>query len=367
MSQELTAEFEKRFPRGAVIRGDLRLPADRFHVTVLFGPSGCGKTTVLRALAGLERPDRGRIEFRGEAWFDAGRRTCLSPQQRDVGFLFQDFALFPHLTVEQNVAYGLHHLPAPERRGLVAEILDRFQIRALERRHPHQISGGQQQRVALARALVRRPRLLLLDEPLSALDAALREELRTQLRRWLSDFDVPVIVVTHDRTEAMALADQIVVMDAGQMRQHGSVPEVFSRPCDLTVARIVGTETVVAGEVVSVADGLAKVDVAGVLLTAVAPPSEVRRVHVCIKAEEVLLLRQPHPDMSVRNQFPAVVQWLTHEGPLVRVGLRGGFELSALVTRPACAELQLREGERVFAAIKAPSLHLIPRGEDSGD
>ncbi|MGE4002403.1 MAG: ABC transporter ATP-binding protein [Planctomycetaceae bacterium] len=333
-------------------------------MTVLFGPSGCGKTTVLRTLAGLERPETGKIEFRGGAWFDAGQRKFLSPQVRDVGFLFQDYALFPHLTVAQNVAYGLGRHSLAARNELVADILGRFQLGDLQQRYPHQVSGGQQQRIALARVLVRRPRLLLLDEPLSALDASLRDELRSQLRRWLSDFDIPVIVVTHDRTEAMAIADQVVVMDAGRVRQSGSVPEVFSRPCDLNVARIVGTEMVVPGEVVAVTNGLATVDVAGVQLIAVAPVPDVRRVHVCIKAEEVLLLRQPHADMSVRNHFPAVVQWLSHEGPLVRVGLNGGFDLSALVTRPACEELQLREGERVIVAVKTPSLHLIPRHED---
>lgn len=361
MSQELIASFEKRFPRGAVIRGDIRLPADRFHVTVLFGPSGCGKTTVLRSLAGLERPEVGRIEFRGEAWFDAGKWKFLSPQARDIGFLFQDYALFPHMTLAQNVAYGLMQHSLAERNNLVANILDRFQLGGLQQRYPHQVSGGQQQRVALARALVRRPRLLLLDEPLSALDATLRDELRSQIRLWLSDFNIPVIVVTHDRTEAMALADQIVVMDAGNVRQSGSVPEVFSRPSDEHVARIVGTETIVPGEVIAVTDGLAKVDVSGVQLIAVAPTFQERHVHVCIKAEEVLLLRQPHPAMSIRNQFPAEVRWLSPEGPLVRVGLNAGFELSALVTRPACEELQLREGETVIVAIKAPSLHLIPR------
>ncbi len=364
MSEDLVADFEKRFPRGACIRGKLRLPADRFHVTVLFGPSGCGKTTVLRCLAGLERPDSGKVEFRNETWFDARQRRFCSPQQRDVGFLFQEYALFPHLTVAQNVAYGLRHLAASERNGVVADILARFQLRALEQRFPHQVSGGQQQRIALARVLVRRPRILLLDEPLSALDASLRDELRSQLRRWLSDFGIPVVVVTHDRTEAMALADRIVVMDEGQVRQSGPVAEVFSHPSNLGVARIVGTETILPGEILSVAEGLATVDVAGVRLLAVAPLQPVRHVHVCLKAEDVLLLRQPHGDMSVRNQFPAVVQWLSHEGPLVRVSLNAGFELSALITRPACEELQLREGERVTVAIKAPSLHLIPRKED---
>ncbi len=364
MSEELVADFEKRFPRGAVIRGELRLPANRFHVTVLFGPSGCGKTTVLRCLAGLERPDNGKIDFLDETWFDTGQRWFRSPQQRDVGFLFQEYALFPHLTVSQNIAYGVRHLAAADRNQLVADILGRFQIRELEQRFPHQVSGGQQQRIALARVLVRRPRLLLLDEPLSALDATLRDELRSQLRRWLSDFGVPVVLVTHDRTEAMALGDQVVVMDGGRVRQCGTVPEVFSRPCGLDVARIVGMAVIVPGEVVSVAGGLATVVVEGVRLLAVAPLHSSRHVYVCLKAEEVLLLRQPHADMSVRNQFPAVVQWLSHEGPLVRVGLNAGFDLSALVTRPACEELQLRKGEQMTVAVKAPSLHLIPRNED---
>lgn len=361
MSGELAAQFQNRFSCDVLIHGDLQLPTDAFHVTVLFGPSGCGKTTVLRGLAGLQRPDEGHIFVNGATWFDARRSICLSPQERDIGFLFQEYALFPHLTVAENIAYGLRRLPREECRQRAAMIVEQFQLGGLSERFPDQISGGQQQRVALARALVRRPRLLLLDEPLSALDATLRDQLRAELRRLLAEYAVPVVLVTHDRIEAMALGDQIIVMHAGRVLQRGSVPEVFGRPNSLEVARIVGVETILTGEVVHVQDGLATVEVRGVRLTAVTPASAIRQVHVCLKAEDILLLRQPHPDISIRNQFPAVVKWLSPEGPLVRVGLDAGFELSALVTRSASAELDVKTGERVIVGVKAPSIHLVPR------
>lgn len=363
MSDELLARFEKRFPRGPVIAAELRQQAREFSITVLFGPSGCGKTTVLRSLAGLERPETGVIRFNGETWLDGEAKIFRSPQQRDVGFLFQEYALFPHLTVSQNVAYGLSRIARHERDRIVGAMLERFQLKGLEDRFPQRVSGGQQQRIALARVLVRRPRLLLLDEPLSALDATLRDQLRSELRRLLSGFGIPVVLVTHDRTEAMALGDQIVVMDQGRVCQSGTVHEVFSHPCNLQVARIVGIETVEDGEVVAVQEGLATVQVAGVALTALAPAEPCRHVHVCIKGEDVTLQRGLHDDISVRNQLAAVVQWLSPEGPLVRVGLDCGFELTALVTRPACAELGLRVGDRITAAAKASAIHLLPRHE----
>jgi molybdate transport system ATP-binding protein len=178
MTAELVAQFEKHYPRGPVIRAELRQAADRFSVSVLFGPSGCGKTTILRCLAGLERPESGTIRLGDESWLDAHRSICRSPQQRNIGYLFQDYALFPHLTAAGNIGYGLNGAPKPERRRRIREMLDRFGLNGLEQRWPHEVSGGQQQRIALARVLIRRPRLLLLDEPLSALDATLREELR---------------------------------------------------------------------------------------------------------------------------------------------------------------------------------------------
>src|SRR5947199_7395898 len=212
---ELTAEFEKHFPGGTVIQVELRRPADAFSLTVLFGPSGSGKSTTLRCLAGLDRPQRGTIRFGDEIWSDAARGIFLPPQRRRIGYLFQDYALFPHLRVAQNIGYGLSKIATPERRQRIEEITALLRLAGLEDRHPRQISGGERQRVALARALVCRPRLLLLDEPLSALDAPLREQLRRELRRWLAQLAIPAVLVTHDRSEALSLSDYVVVFHNG--------------------------------------------------------------------------------------------------------------------------------------------------------
>jgi molybdate transport system ATP-binding protein len=356
MSGELAVDIARQFPRGPRVGAAFNLPSDHFSVTVLFGPSGCGKTTVLRCLAGLERPDEGHIRFGPETWFDAG--TFLAPQARDVGFLFQDYALFPHLSVAGNVGYGLPRAARPAR---VAELLSLLHLEGLAGRYPAQLSGGQQQRVALARAIARRPRLLLLDEPLSALDAPTREHLRGGLRRLLAALGTPTLMVTHDRLEVIALADRVLVMEQGRVLQAGAVQDVFSRPADVAVARIVGVETVLPGRVLRVEDGLAVVDVNGVSLLALPPPTATEEVHVCVRAEEVLLQRDAGAS-SARNRLRGRAVSLTPEGPMVRVLLDCGFALTALITRRACEEMALREGDTVTALVKAPALHLIARG-----
>lgn len=212
MSGMLEADFAKRFPRGPLIRGSLRCPMDRFHVTAVLGPSGAGKTTVLRCLAGLERPDSGRITCAGETWFDVATRRFLSPQARGAGFMGQQPALFPWLSVVENIGFGLRRLTGAERRTIVADLLARFGIAGLAHRLPHELSGGEQQRVALARTLAPRPRLLLLDEPLAALDLELRGEMRRQLRDLLAAGGTPVVLVTHDPADAAALADDVVTL-----------------------------------------------------------------------------------------------------------------------------------------------------------
>ena len=359
----LVAEFEKRFRGGPAITAALRQPIGRQFVTVLFGPSGCGKTTILRCLAGLERPERGRIMFGGDTWFEAARRVSLPPQSRRVGYLFQDYALFPHLTVEQNVGYGVAR-PRRMREEIVAGMVDRFGLRGMERRRPGELSGGQQQRVALARAMASGPRLLLLDEPLSALDGPTREPLRRELRELLRSMNVPAVVVTHDRVEAMTLADQVVVLHEGAVRQAGTVEEVFGRPADLTVAQIVGVETVVRGRVVAAEGGLVTV-AAGAAMTVVHAVADVEigaEVDVCVRAEDVMLQKQPPSEVSGRNRLRAVVRSVAQEGPLVRVSLDCGFPITAVITRPARDELELLEGDVVTAVVKATAVHLIPRG-----
>lgn len=362
MRTELVASFTKRFSNGPTIAVHLQRPVDTFSVTVLFGPSGSGKTTVLRCLAGLEHPNEGSIRFGEECWYDAIHNLFLPPQRRGIGYLFQEYALFPHLTVASNIGYGLTGLSRHERRRRVADMLDLVQLTDLEARYPRHLSGGQRQRVALARALATRPRLLLLDEPLSALDADLRQRLRQDLRRLLRELGIPAILVTHDRVEALALGDYVVVMDQGDVRQSGPVHEVFSRPSEAAVARIVGVETVEPGKVVHVTDDLATVAVGGVELMAMAQDAVEGEVYVCIRAEEVIIEKGPVTHTSAGNRLVGHIRALSREGPMVRLNLACGFPLTALVTKQACDELDLQEGEQVTALIKAAAIHLVPGG-----
>ena len=362
MTVELISEFEKQFPAGPLIRADLRCPASPSSLTVLFGPSGSGKTTTLRCLAGLERPGRGHIRLGDDTWFDSDRRIFLPPQQRRIGYLFQEHALFPHLNVTHNIGYGLGALGRAERQQRVKEITELLGLSGLGHRYPGQISGGEGQRVALARALVCRPRLLLLDEPLSALDVPLREQLRRELRRSLTQLGIPAVLVTHDRVEALSLADYVVVFDEGRVRQGGPVEEVFSKPADLTVARIVGVDTVERAKIVAVSDGLATVQIGSAQLVASAPAGLSGEVYVCIHAGDVILDKgAPLSQNSARNRLAGRVEVLVREGSMVRVSLDCGFPLKALVTNQACQELMLREGEGVTALLKAPAIHLVPR------
>ena len=361
MTAELAAEFEKHFAGGPVIRASISCPVDGFAVTVLFGPSGSGKTTVLRCLAGLERPDRGHIRFQDEVWFDAARGVFAPPQQRGVGFLFQEYSLFPHLTVAGNIAYGLSNVSWSDRRHRVAELLDLLHLRGLEDRYPRQLSGGQQQRVALARALARRPQVLLLDEPLSALDLPTREQLRRELRRLLSELQIPTLLVTHDRVEAIGLGDRVVVLDQGRTCQSGSIQEVFTRPVDLSVARIVGVETVEPARVLHVGDGLATVAVGQAQLVALAPTEINGEVYLCIRAEDVIVEKGAAAQSSARNRLVGCIRSLSREGPLTRLSVDCGFPLMAVITNQACEELGLRPGETVTVLVKAPAIHLIPR------
>jgi molybdate transport system ATP-binding protein len=363
MTAGVTTSFTKRFPGGAVICVENLQTANQPGITVLFGPSGSGKTTVLRCLAGLEKPDAGTIGFADELWVDTARGIFLEPQRRHVGFVPQDFALFPHLSVEQNIRYGLSALPRTIRQKRVTETLQWLGLDGLEKRRPRELSGGQQQRVALARAVARRPRLLLLDEPLAALDTPTRLRLRGDLRKLLSELGIPALLVTHDRLEALSLGDELVVMDTGRILQHGPVHEVFSHPANLAVADIVAVETVQPGRVIVIKDGLVKVAVGSATLTATALglSQEVSTVYVCIRAEDVVLFKGEEGHSSPRNRLPARVRALDAEGPMVRIDLDCGFPLMALLTKQACEEMDLRLDDAVLALIKAPNIHLIPR------
>ncbi len=355
---KLAACFEKRFRGGARIAAQFEHPIDGFSVLVLFGPSGSGKTTVLRCLAGLESPNEGIIRVGHETWFDAATRTNLPPQRRGVGYLFQQYALFPHLTVRRNISFGIR-AARHEADARAGELLERLDLVGLEDRLPGQLSGGQQQRVALARTLACRPRLLLLDEPLSSLDQTLREQVRSQLRDWLREFSVPTILVTHDRVDAMALGDHVTILSAGEVVQKGPIQEVFSNPVNETVARIVGVETIVEGQIVERSGELVCLDVQGVKLWVMDSKPLDGRALACIRGEDVAFSREVAGESTVRNRLKGTITAVTPEGPLVRVTIDCGFRLTALVTKPASDELGLQVGDEGTALIKATAIHVV--------
>ena len=362
MSQDVQAAFSRTFSSGTIIRVQELRTSGPASTTVLFGTSGSGKTTVLRCLAGLDHPQEGRIQFGEELWFEARRRTFVPPQKRQVGYVPQEYALFPHLSVAHNIGYGLAHLPRSERQARIAETARWLGLQGLEHRRPPELSGGQRQRVALARALSGQPRLLLLDEPLSALDGPTRARLQGDLRQLLKQLRIPTVLVTHERTEALALGDQLVVMDSGQIVQQGPVPEVFSRPASLAVAGIVGMEMVHPGKVLGSADGLVIVAAGDTKLVSLSAAIGIdTEVYVCIRAEDVILVRGVPAQSSPRNCLPVVVQRMTTEGPTLRIELQGGLPLAAILTRQACEELALKPGDQVSALVKAPNVHLIQR------
>jgi molybdate transport system ATP-binding protein len=361
MATEMIVAIQKSFPGRLSLDISFRLVLDPPVVLILFGPSGSGKTTVLRCLAGLEWPEQGFIRFRDETWVETRSGTRLPPQRRQIGFMSQDYALFPTYSVAGNIAYGLGSLSSAEQRRRVQEVLDLLQLRGMEGLKPGQLSGGQQQRVALARAIARRPQLLLLDEPLSALDLPTRSKLQGELRTLLKRLAIPSVVVTHDWAEALALGDQMAVVSEGRVLQIGAPQDVFSRPQDVEVARVVGVETVVQGRVIELSNGLATVDVAGKKLTALADEETGQDVFVCVRGEDVMLEAEGSSTISARNQLAGEVLDVSIQGALVRVGIDCGFPLSAIVTRSALDDMHLAPGTAVIAAIKAGAVHLIPR------
>jgi molybdate transport system ATP-binding protein len=347
---ELICECRKRLAGGFALDAVLRLPIDGAPVTVLFGPSGSGKTTLLRVLAGLDRPDAGLIRFRDAIWHDSSSGIHVPPEQRRAGFLFQDYALFPHLTVARNVAFAARHDAAQR-------LLENFGIAGLGGRYPRELSGGEQQRVALARALAAGPSLLMLDEPLSALDAATRSRTRAELRRILRDSGVPSIVVTHDRMEAVALGDLLAVIAGGRIHQVGPVQEVFRRPANSTVAESVGVENILPAEMLSRHSGLLTLRLGAAAQIDCVDSGESGALLACIRAEDVALTREPHA-ISARNRLPGTIREVTVEGALARVELDCGFPLVALVTAQSVADLNLVPGDAISAVIKTTSVHL---------
>ncbi|HBV85168.1 MAG TPA: molybdenum ABC transporter ATP-binding protein [Desulfosporosinus sp.] len=225
----------------------------------LVGPSGCGKSMTLRMIAGLEQPDEGYIKVGDTTFFDSSEGIDVSAYKRRVGYLFQNYALFPHLTIEKNIAFGLNHCPRSEKHAKVHSIMERLRIKGLEKRYPPYISGGQQQRVALARTLVTDPELLLLDEPFSALDSQVKKKMEKEVIDVRNAFSGTMILVTHSLEEAFRLCPNIAVMDNGKIIQIGTQEEIIHQPADRTVARLTGTENIFDGRIIERRDEVARI------------------------------------------------------------------------------------------------------------
>lgn len=332
----------------------------RGRVTVVFGPSGAGKTSLLDLVAGLRRANSSFIQLENCVLADTSRGEFVPSRDRGIGYVPQDLALFPHLSVRQNLLYGKGRR-AKNKLFAFEHVAKVLEIEPLICRGIAELSGGERQRIALARALLASPRLLLLDEPLSSLDAPLKAKIIPYLSRIRDEFGVPMLCVTHDRDEALTLADDVIVLVAGKVMQMGPISEVFSRPANADVARLAAVETIQPGKIIDATDGLVTVGIRHATLTAVAPVIKSPDVFVCIRGEDVTLQREAALASSARNRLSARILSLRPEGALMRVELDAGFPLMALVTRPACAELALCEGETVVALVKSAAIHLVPR------
>jgi molybdate transport system ATP-binding protein len=333
-------------------------------ITILFGPSGAGKTTLLDCIAGLVRPDAGRIAIHETILFDGALGINLAPQLRRVGYVFQDLALFPHLTVQGNVEYGLSRLDTEERRRRSAAILESFRIAHLSSRRPGKISGGERQRVALARALVIDPAILLLDEPLAALDAVTKSKIVDDLRAWNQEHGVPIVYVTHSREEVFALGERVIVLEDGRVLAQGTPHQVMSAPRLETVAQLAGFENIFDATVTAaheergtmvcrLADSQVEIE------TPLVRAQVDSALRVGIRAGDILLASIKPVGLSARNILPGQVVSLLQRDVIVVAKVNCGVEMEVHLTLAARDSLDLQPGREVWLVVKTHSCHLM--------
>jgi molybdate transport system ATP-binding protein len=348
------------------------------EVAVLFGPSGAGKTLTLQCLAGLVRPDAGRIVADGRVFYDGAAGRDLPPQRRRIGYVFQGYALFPHLTVAANVAFGLRDRPRAERAERTRLVLERLGLGGFERRYPRELSGGQQQRVALGRALAIDPALLLLDEPLSALDQPLRRALRDELREILRDWGTAAVVVTHDFTEAYRLGDRIVVYEAGQVIQSAARSELLWQPASEAVARIIGIRNILRGTVVKATPDLIQIRWRGQVLEAVNSPTRAylpspeTPIAFFIRPEYVRLIRKDRGAPDAQHHMNLMAGSVAAEADfgtiwtlMIRldepgVPAQGDYDLEVEVPRMVYEILEIDRDRRWQLSIHRGSIQVLP-------
>jgi molybdate transport system ATP-binding protein len=324
----------------------LQLSLDVRATVALVGPSGAGKSTVLNAIAGLLKPSAGRITCDDDTWFDAERRISLAPDRRRVGLVFQDYALFPHMTVRENIEYARHHT--------ADEYLDRFNIRPLQHARPATLSGGERQRVALARALARDPAALLLDEPLAALDAHTRADVRAELRQLLAGLEIPTLLVTHDFEDAAALADQVGVIVDGELRQTGTPGELVARPADPFVASFTGANLLRGTPDAGGSGGSTRIRLGdGTPITTSDRGNGA--VTLAVYPWDITLSRV-RPDDSAMNVIAGTITTITELGNRVRVTLG---PISAEITVESLRRLGLAIGDSAYASFKATGTRIV--------
>jgi molybdate transport system ATP-binding protein len=333
-------------------------------ITILFGPSGAGKSTLLDCIAGLTQPDAGQVAIDGTVLFDSEKNVNVPPQRRQVAYVFQTLALFPHMAVEANVAYGLQAVPEQARGARVAEILQMFRVEQLRERKPGEISGGEKQRVALARSLVTLPRVLLLDEPLTGLDAQLKASIIDDLRAWNAAHKIPILYVTHSREEVDALGERVIAMDRGRIVSEGTPREVLDAPRRRRLAQAAGFENLLSSTVLDLRepDGVMRVRLADsaceieVPLGHAAPGDHVR---VAIRAGDILLATESPRALSARNVLEGKIVSLERRGTLVVARVDCGAVFTVHVTPGAERTLELATKKKVWLVLKTHSCHFV--------
>jgi len=332
--------------------------------TVLFGPSGAGKSTLLDCIAGLATPDSGRIHLGEQIFFDSSRRILVPPQRRGMAYVFQSLALFPHLSAEENICYGLSNMAAAEREERVGKILRSFHVEALRHRKPGELSGGEKQRVALARSLVTQPGVLLLDEPLTGLDAGLRSDILDDLRAWNGENGIPILYVTHNRDEVNAVGERVVVIVDGAVRETGLPAQVLDAPRSMALAQIAGFENLLPVTVLQhrPADGVMRVALLPSMCELEIPLGKTppgTAMKVAIRAGDILLAIESPRGLSARNILPGKIESLTERGSLIEAGVDAGARFVVHLTPGAKRALQLAVGMPVWLVLKTHSCHVV--------
>lgn len=336
---------------------------------IVFGASGAGKTTLLNCVAGLTRPDAGRIAVDGSVLFDSARHFSVSVAQRRIGYVFQDLALFPHLTAEQNIGYGLAKFQQRERQSRTLAILESLKIAHLRQRKPSDLSGGERQRVALARALATDPCVLLLDEPLAALDLPTKALILDDLRRWNELHRVPILYVTHSRDEVFALGERVLVLEQGRIIAQGVPHQVMTAPLMETVAQLAGFENIFDATVEAIHEDrgtlTCRLESSDVLLeTPLVRAAVDAKLRVGIRAGDILLATAEPREISARNIFQGTVVSAERRDMIVLARVKCGgpsvsLELAVQLTLAARDSLRLIEGRAVWLVVKTHSCHLM--------